>query len=146
MSLCYKGPVISRGPVRNLFLACLLTCAPGLLHAAIGDDLPALRAAYGSAKAVGNQMLFSHDGFSIAVYFDGARSGMEIFVLDGSVAKKTDFTQQDIDDILAKEGAGQAWNPVNTRSGEPTWLRADQKLLARFNPSEKILVVMENSR
>jgi hypothetical protein len=132
--------------VRNLLLAGLLAGGSSPLPAAIGDDLPTLRASFGSAKAVGNQMLFSHGGYSIAVYFDGDRAAMEIFTPDGSVPSKTDITQKDIDDILSTEGAGQSWNQVQTHSGEPTWLRADQKLIARFNPSEKILVVMENSR
>jgi hypothetical protein len=116
------------------------------LRAAIGDDLSTLRGTYGSAKEVGGQMLFRHDGYSIAVYFDGTRSGMEIFVRDGSDPKKTEITSKDIDSILALEGQGQPWNPVQTRSGEPTWLRADGKVIARFNSSEKILAVLVNAK
>jgi hypothetical protein len=115
-------------------------------EAAIGDDLAQLRAAYGSASQAGNQMLFRHDGYSIAVYFDGTRSGMEIFVRDGSMPDKPEITPADINAILALEGAGQAWSPVQTHSGQPTWLRADGKLIARFNPAEKILAVMENAK
>ena len=48
--------------------------------------------------------------------------------------------------ILKAEGAGQEWKPVQTRSGQPTWLRADNKLIARFNPNESILTVMVNSK
>jgi hypothetical protein len=140
--LRYKKSVL----LRNCGVALAwLFLAPGA-RAAIGDDLSQLRAAYGSASAVGNQMLFKHDGYSIAVYFDNTRSAMEIFVRDGSVPTKTDITRDDIDSILKLEGAGQPWNPIQTHSGEPTWLRADGKLIARFNPSEKILAIMENSK
>jgi hypothetical protein len=123
--------------------------APAAARAAIGDDLPALRTAYGSAKEVGGQMLFRHGGFDIAVYFDGTRSAMEIFALSTKSDKpgdppKTDFTQKDIDGILALEGQGQTWNEVQTRSGEATWLRADGKLIARFNAGEKILAILVN--
>jgi hypothetical protein len=120
--------------------------ASATARAAIGDDLPALRTAYGSAKEVGGQMLFRHGGFDIAVYFDGTRSAMEIFALIGNQPDKTDFTQKDIDGILAQEGQGQPWNPVQTRSGEPTWVRADGKLIARFNANDKILVVLINAQ
>lgn len=125
-------------------LALLGSAAPA--RAVIGDDLTTLRATYGSASQVGNQMLFQHDGYSIAVYFDGTRSGMEIFVRDGSKAGKEDITQDDIDAILVLEGAGQPWHSIQVRSGEPTWLRADGKLIARFNSNEKILAVMANAK
>ena len=131
--------------VRNLFLVLLLV-STARAQAAIGDDISQLRAAYGSAQQVGGQMLFQHDGYSIAVYFDGTRSGMEIFARDGSVPNKNDITQQDVDAILVQEGAGQPWHPISTHSGQPTWLRADGKLIARFNQSEKIVTVMENAR
>jgi hypothetical protein len=71
---------------------------------------------------------------------------MEIFVGDDSPPTPHDLTQQDVDKILALEGAGQAWNPVTTHSGQPTWLRADGKVIARFNPTEKILSVIENAK
>ena len=64
----------------------------------------AIPARYGSTQAVGNQVLFQHDGFSICVYFDGAHSGMEVFLRDGSKPGKTDFTEQDVEQILAAEG------------------------------------------
>lgn len=136
----------------RFFALVLLGIAAGLpARAAIGDDLPALRTAYGSAKQVGGQMLFRHGGFDIAVYFDGTRSAMEIFALASRNDKpdeppKTEFTQKDIDGILALEGQGQPWNSVQARSGEPTWVRADGKLIARFNPNEKILAVLVNTQ
>jgi hypothetical protein len=131
---------------RRLPLLATLLLLPALAHAAIGDDLAALRAAYGSAKQVGGQMLFRHDGYSIAVYFDGLHSAMEIFVRDGSIPAKPDISQADIDAILALEGAGRPWHSVQTHSGEPTWISADGKLIARFNPGEKIVAVMENAK
>jgi hypothetical protein len=127
------------------FLALMIFLGLAMLpsRAAIGDDLPTLRAAYGSAKQVGDQMLFHHGNYDVAVYFDGARSGMEIFT---PAEGKSDFPQKDVDALLALEGAGQPWNPVQTHSGEPTWLSADGRLIARFNPSEKILAVLVNSK
>jgi hypothetical protein len=133
-------------PARFLALIPLLAFAPIPARAVIGDDLAALRSAYGPAKQVGDQMLFRHDGFSIAVYFDGLHSAMEIFVLDDSqpAKAKTDFTQKDIDAILAQQGGGRPWNQVQAHSGEPTWITADDKLIARFNPGEKTLAVLVN--
>ena len=134
--------------MRALFLVLFFLAgfAPATARAAIGDDLPALRTAYGSAKEVGGQMLFRHGGFDIAVYFDGTRSAMEIFALTANQPGKTDFTQKDIDGILALEGQGQPWNSIQTHSGEPTWVRADGKLIARFNANEKILAVLVNTQ
>jgi hypothetical protein len=133
--------------MRPRLLACVflagLAAAPSA-RAAIGDDLTALRAAYGSAKEVGGQMLFQHDGYAIAVYFDGTRSAMEIFALDDNKPTRTDFTQKDIDAILAVQGQGQPWNAVQTQSGQPTWLSANGKLIARFNATEKILAILVN--
>ncbi len=133
-------------PARHLVLLFALFVAPALAHATIGDDLPTLRAAYGSAKEVGNEMLFRHDGYSIAIAFDGTRAAMEIFLRDGSVPTKPDMTQEDIDTILKNEGAGQDWRAVNTPNGQPMWMRHDNKVLARFNTNEKILTVMVNDR
>ena len=132
--------------LRNLSAGLVLFMLAHPARAAIGDDITQLRAAYGSASEVGNQMLFKHDGYSIAVYFDNTRSAMEIFVRDGSIPTKTDITQADIDAILVLEGGGQTWSSISTHSGEPTWLRADRKLIARFNSSEKILAVIVNSK
>jgi hypothetical protein len=143
---CYNAEVIPLHRARNVFLALLFLIPFTRAHALIGDDLGQLRAAYGSASAVGGQMIFKHDGYSIAVYFDGTRSGMEIFVRDGSIPGKTDITQADIDAILVLEGQGQSWNPVQVHSGQPTWLRADRKIIARFNPTEKILAIIVNAK
>jgi hypothetical protein len=131
--------------MRACFLFCLLLAGflPETARAAIGDDLPTLRAAYGSAKEVGGQMLFRHDGFSIAVYFDGTRSAMEIFALDEDKPTRTDFTDADIQAILAQEAPGK-WSPIQTHSGEPTWLSLGGKLIARFNANEKILAILVN--
>ena len=126
-----------------------LTC-PILAQANIGDDLAQLRIRYGSAKDMDGQMLFQHDGYSICVYFDGSHAGMEVFVRDGSQPDKTDITQDDIDAILAAEGDGQTWNQVESKSGKPTWLRADGKLIARMSvgdkPEDKYLMIMVNEK
>jgi hypothetical protein len=94
-------------------------------------------------------MLFQHDGYSIAVYFDGSHSAMEVFVRDGSIPDKVDITQDDIDKILIAEG-GRYWDSVQSNSGKPTWVSADHKLIARLtvgsDPSDKFLTVMENSK
>ena len=135
---------------QNWALVLALLAWSAQAQADIGDDLTQLRGHYGSAKDMGNQMLFQHDGYSICVYFDGIHSAMEVYVRDGSDPKKLDIAQQDIDDIMAREGSGQAWNPIQTRSGKPTWLRADGKLLARLSvgdkPEDKYFTVMVNSK
>ena len=132
--------------MRGAILLPLLFFSPFLAQAKIGDDLTALRVSYGSASKIGDQMLFKHDGYSIAVSFDGGlHAAMEVFVRDGSIPTKPDMTQADIDEILILEGDGQTWSPVVVHSGEPTWLRADHKLIARFSPADKILAVLLNA-
>jgi len=120
------------------------------VQANIGEDVTQLRARYGSAQAVGGQMLFQHDGYSIAVYFDGAHSGMEVFVRDGSKPDKIDFTEQDIEQVLAAEGEGLTWNVVQVPSGKRTWIRSDNKVLARFTtgdkPGDKYLTFLLNAQ
>jgi len=138
------SPLLSLGR-----LAVALFFLPTCARAHIGDDFATLRASYGGAEHVGNQLLFKHAGYSIAVYFDGTRSAMEIFVRDGSIPGKTDMTQADIDSILAFEGDGQDWKPYQPVSGTsngPIWLRADHKVIARFNTSERILSIIENAK
>lgn len=125
--------------------------APSIGRAHIGDTLAQLRQVYGATgKRVGNAMIFQRNGYSICVYFDGDKSAMEVFTRDGSDKNKTDITSQDIEDILALEGQGQKWGSVTSHSGEPTWLRADTKLIARLDPSDKpedkVFVVMVNEK
>lgn len=119
-------------------------------RANIGEDIDQLRARYGSALTVGNQQLFQHDGYSIAVYFDGPHSAMEVFVRDGSKNGLVDITQPDIDAILAAEGEGQTWQLLQGRDGKSVWVRADHKLVARFTtgdrPEDKYLTVMLNAK
>ena len=148
----------------------LLLAAPVLARANIGDTLPELRARYGSAKDMGGQMLFevrlvgghlvpatgstnAADHFSITVYFDGVHSGMEIFTRNTSDPSKAEMTQADIDAILAATNDGQSWDSIQVPSGRPTWLRADKKLLARFDPNKtesadnaSVLIIMVNDQ
>lgn len=135
---------------RTILLLGVLALAPSLAHANIGETLSQLRARYGSAKEVGGQMLFQRAGYSICVYFDGDRSAMEIFCRDGSVKDKLDITQQDIDKILQAEGDGMAWSPLQTTSGKQTWIRSDNKLLARFTsgpkPEDRFVTIMANEK
>jgi hypothetical protein len=136
--------------VRICLLACTLLAWPASAPANIGEDLTQLRARYGSAKAVGGQMIFQHDGYSICIYFDGIHSAMEVFVRDGSQSKSQDITQEDINKIMAAEGDGLIWAPIQTPSGKPTWLRSDNKILARFTfgekPEDKTVTIMLNAR
>jgi hypothetical protein len=132
-------------------LAGLVIFAPLLACAHIGDNLAQLREVYGATgKVVANTMIFQRNGYSICVYFDGDTSAMEVFTRDGSEKSKTDITQRDIDDILVLEGQGMGWNAVTSRSGKPTWLRADAKLIARLDPGDtpgdKVFVVMANEK
>jgi hypothetical protein len=135
---------------RKFFLAAALVGWPMAVQANIGEDFTQLHARYGSAREVGNQMLFQHDGYSICVYFDGIHSGMEVFMRDGSKPGKIDFTEQDIEQVLSDEGEGQTWNPVQVPSGKRTWIRSDNKLIARFTegdkPEDKYLTIMLNAK
>jgi hypothetical protein len=135
---------------RKFFLAAVLMAWPLAAHANIGENITQLRARYGSTQAVGNQVLFQHDGFSICVYFDGAHSGMEVFLRDGSKPGKTDFTEQDVEQILAAEGDGMTWTAALTSNGKRTWIRSDNKVIARFTegdkPEDKYLTIMLNAK
>jgi len=133
-----------------VFLLVLALAAPAA-RAHIGDTLAQLRDMYGAtAKHVGGSLIFQRNGYSISVLFDGDHAAMEIFTRDGSLKGKNDITDHDIQGILAMEGEGLAWNPVESPSGEPTWLRADERLIARLTPGhkpdEKVLVVMLNEK
>jgi len=134
-------------------LVALVLICPTAAWANIGEDLSQLRARYGGAKEVGGQMLFEHAGFSITVYFDGDNSAMEIFTKTSSEPGKSDLSQEDIDRILAAEGEGKSWSPIQVHSGKPTWVRADGKLIARFSPNKDgkaddaaVLVIMLNTK
>lgn len=116
----------------------------------IGDTIAELRGRYGSAKDMGVEMLFQHDGYSICVYFDGSRSAMEVFVRDGSKEGKDDITQKDVDQILASEGGGMEWRSLTSPSGRPMWVRADGKIVAKLTvgdkSGEKYLTIMANEK
>lgn len=128
-----------------------LLLAPLTAHGHIGDNLAQLRQAYGATgKAAGNTMIFQRNGYSICVYFDGDYSAMEVFTRDGSDKTKTDITDNDIKGILAMESDGQGWAQVTSHSGKPTFLRADNKLIARLSTGattmDKVFVVMLNEK
>ena len=135
---------------RTFLLAAALAAWPPAAQANIGEDITQLRARYGAAQEAGNQMLFQHKGYSICVYFDGTHSGMEVFLRDGSIPGKIDFTEQDIKEVLADEGEGLTWNVVKVPSGKRTWIRSDNKLIARFTegdkPEDKYLTIMLNAK
>lgn len=155
---------------RNLFPALVLAAWPAVAQANIGDDLPQLRARYGSVTYMGPQLLFEvrlykdqivpakgaanpQDHFSVTVYFDSDHSVMEIFTRNTSDPLKSDLTPQDIDTILAATSDGLSWDPVQVQSGKQTWVRSDKKLLARFNPNTSgdadgasVLVIMLNTK
>ncbi len=155
---------------KKIALGAALLAWPVMAQANIGDTLPELRARYGSAKDMGGQMLFevrlvdgrivpargaanAQDHFTITVYFDGVHSAMEVFTRNTSDPVKATLTQSDIDAILAEADEGQAWNPVQLPSGRPTWVRSDNKLIAKFSPNKSgklddasVLVIMLNSK
>ena len=150
-------------------LAAVLLC-PGRAQANVGETLPQLRGRYGSAQQVGGQMLFevrlvngqfvpardsanAQDRLTIAVYFDGTTSAMEIFTRDTSDPAKADLSQADIDAILAASADGQEWHPIEVPTGRATWVTTDKKLIARFSPNRtgkiddaSVLVIMLNSK
>ena len=129
-----------------VLLACPLTAL-----ANVGDTITELRQRYGSAKDMGGQMLFEvrlNNGqivpardsanpethFSVCVYFDGDRSGMEAFTRNTTDPLKSDLSRADIEAILAAAGDGQNWLPIQVPTGRQTWAREDKKLIARFSP------------
>ena len=151
-------------------LGVFLLAWPAPAQANVGDTLPQLRERYGSAKDMGGQMLFevrlingqivpargsadTQGHFSITVYFDGDHSAMEVFTRNTSDPVKANLTQTDIDAILAATGEGQDWHPIQIPSGRTTWVRSDDKLIARFSPNKSgkvddasVLVIMLNSK
>jgi hypothetical protein len=148
--------------------AVLLGPAPA--QANVGDTLPELRTRYGSAQELGGQALFevrlvngqflpardsatTPDRLTIAVYFDGTTSAMEVFTRDTSDPAKAELSQADVDAILALAGAGQEWHPIQVPTGRTTWVTTDKKLIARFSPNKtgkiddaSVLVIMLNSK
>ena len=139
---------------RLFFLASAIFLAwPVMAQANIGEDLTQLRARYGGAKEVGGQMLFDHAGLSIAVYFDGDHSAMEIFTRNSSDPAKSDLSKEDIDHILNAASEGKTWNQIQVHSGRPTWMRSDNKLIARLSQSStgkadeaSVMVIMLNAK
>jgi len=136
-------------------MALLFALTAAAAYSNVGDDINALRQAYGATgKKAMNAMIFQKNGYSICVYFDGGRSAMEIFTRDGSVKNKTDITEEDVKSILAQESNGQTWNPVTSKSGHQTWLRSDNRLIARLSEADdaesgapaKALVIMSNEK
>jgi hypothetical protein len=150
-------------------LAFVLAAWPAVAQANIGDDLTQLRARYGSVTYMGPQLLFEvrlynnqilpaagsanpEDHLSVTVYFDGDHSAMEVFTRNTSDPDKSDLSSKDIDTILAAENDGLTWDSIESKTGKPTWLRSDKKLIARFSPNTSgdasgasVLVVMLNT-
>src|ERR1700733_12016705 len=143
---------------KRILIGAMLMACPSLVHADIGDTLQELRHHYGSAKDMGGQMLFevrlvegpivpardstnTPDHFSIAVYFDGIHSAMEVFTRNTTDPTKSDLSSEDINAILAAVGNGVPWAPAVAPDGRQTWLWGETrdsppKLLARFNPNK----------
>jgi hypothetical protein len=155
---------------KTIVLGVVLLAWPALAQANIGDTLTELRSRYGSAKDMGGQMLFevrlvngqivpargsadAENHFTVAVYFDGDHSAMEVFTRNTSDPVKANMTQADIDAILAATNDGLTWNSVQVPTGRTTWLRSDNKLIARFSPNKSgkmddasVLVIMLNMK
>jgi hypothetical protein len=157
---------------RGIALGLVLMAAGAPARANVGDTLTELRHRYGSAKDVGGQMLFEvrlKDGqiipardaadvqshFTVTVYFDGDRSGMEVFTRNTCDPAKSEMTPEDINTILTAVGGGVPWLPIHVRTGKQTWLWGNKKgappqLLARFDPNKtsspddaSVLIIME---
>jgi hypothetical protein len=78
---------------------------------------------------------------------------MEVFTRNTSDPVKANLSQADIDAILTAANEGQTWNAIQVPSGKPTWVRSDNKLIARFSPNQSgkiddasVLVIMLNSK
>jgi hypothetical protein len=160
---------LARGKWIAALAAIILWPAP--VQANVGDTLPQLRSRYGSAQELGGQMLFevrlvngqfvpardtastTQDRLTIAVYFDGPNSAMEVFTRDTSDPAKAELSQADVDAILTATGGGQEWHAIQVPTGHATWVTTDKKLIARFSPNKtgkiddaSVLVIMVNNR
>lgn len=156
---------------KKILFAVVILAWPTFALANIGDDVGKLRARYGSAKDMGAQLLFevrlNNDGqlvpaggaanpethLTVTVSFDGNHSAMEIFTRNTSDPSKVKLSQQEIDEIMEASGDGLKWNSVQLPSGKPAWVRADNKLIARFSPGTgnkaddgPVLVIMLNTK
>jgi hypothetical protein len=156
----------------KIALGALLIAALLPARANVGDTMQELRQRYGSAKDMGGQWLFevrvkggqitpAHEAadkdthFTITVYFDGDRSGMEVFTRNTSDPAKANMSQDDINAILNAMGGQIPWTPIEAKSGKPTWVWGNDKSkpplwMARFDPPKSaspddaaVLVVME---
>ena len=138
---------------QKIALGAVLLAWPAPAQANVGDTLPQLRERYGSVKDMGGQMLFEvrlvngqivpardsadpQNHYTITVYFDGDHSAMEVFTRNTSDPVKANLTQADIDTILAATNEGQTWHPIQVATGRATWVRSDNKLIARFSPNK----------
>ncbi len=136
----------------GLALAALALLAVAPARANIGDDLAQLRQHYGSFKAVGGEALFVHGRFSVCVYFDGDKSAMEVFTPTSEDPKLNTFSSDEINALLSDQADGQTWSPAPSKTGKPTWLRSDQRLVARLSPAgskahdASVLVIMLNEK
>jgi len=134
-------------------LAAIILAWPTAAQANIGEDLTQLAARYGKSKIIAGQMVFERGNFSITVYLDGDHSAMEIFTRNSTDPDQVELSQKDIDQILDAESDGKAWNAAQAHSGKPTWIRSDNKLIARLNPNKTgkpedaaVLVIMLNAK
>jgi len=108
---------------------------------------------YGKYRIIAGQMVFEQGNLSITVYVDGDHSAMEVFTRNSTDPDKSELSQKDIEQILDAESDGKAWNPAQAHSGKPTWIRADNKIIARLNPNTTgkpedaaVLVIMLNTK
>ena len=155
-------------PGKKAVLAALLLICPTFAFANIGDTIEQLRERYGSAKDLGGQLLFevrinngqivpahgaadTQNHFTIAVYFDGIHSAMEVFTRNSSDPGKAEMSDSDVEAIKKASGGGQEWHPIQVPTQRITWVTTDKKLLARFSPNKSgkiddagVLVIMEN--
>ncbi|HEV3272986.1 MAG TPA: hypothetical protein VGZ93_12460 [Candidatus Methylacidiphilales bacterium] len=160
----------SFSPGKKIAVGLALLMWPALAQANIGDTVAQLRERYGSINDMSGQMVFEvrflngqivpargstdvQNHFTVTVYMNGDHSAMEVFTRNVSDPVKANLTQADIDTILAATDDGQTWNPVQVPSGRTTWLRSDNKLIARFSPNTSgkaddasVLVIMLNSK
>lgn len=113
---------------------------------AIGDTREELAKHYGAGKAVGGQMLYKVDSYSVSIYFSNDKSSMEVYarlpLVDGT---HEELTLADVDKLLRLQGGDGKWNVVITKKGDKTWSRPDGKVIARFKPEDKAFVVVDAS-
>ena len=128
-------------PPLRTFLLAAFALLPVLAQAHIGETRAEFEKRYGAGKEVGDQVLFTIDGFTATVFFDAkSRATMAIYApRKGNDGVAPDLTPADVETLLHEEGQGKEWRKFQG-TAQPTWLRVDNQLFARLRQDENVVV------